>query len=131
MYVCIIIIASYNYILVHVFIYILMRIASNLKLTVVKCDSETEEGNSVSNMFTNDTMGAGGIHTVIHTHIYIYTVLLIVPFKTVKEKKVVNVIVKGDNDDAWLHVLRLHMKVSTFAWSLCIYTCNYCYPYFG
>ena len=31
-----------------------------MKVSVVKCDAETEEGNMVGNMFTNELTGSGG-----------------------------------------------------------------------
>ena len=35
-------------------------IAPSLKLAIVKCDCETEEGNMANNMLTNNTVESGG-----------------------------------------------------------------------
>jgi hypothetical protein len=63
---------------------------------VVKCDSETEEGKLAQNMFTNEPSESG------------------VPFKTVKGKKVVNIIIKAEDqkDDTILNIVKLHIKVA-------------------
>lgn len=88
-------------------------LASLLRFDVVKCDAETVEGHGVSNMFTNEAAGTGGDPSLLPSSLSLVYILLffVVPFKTVKGKSVVNVIVKGRKENSWLHIVKIHMKV--------------------
>lgn len=88
---------------------LLFVLASTLKLAVVKCDCDTEEGNMASNMFTNDTVDSGGNDLSLSLFLISF---FVVPFKTVKGKKVVNIIVKGDEKaNSLIKVVKILVKV--------------------